>query len=59
MSQELGISCNAFFLIVISCKVPLLDLLSCKSDSWKMCTCTNVFLVCEVELGQLGQPDGM
>ena len=56
MSQGLGISCNAFFLIVIylaKCLYygALLVLLSCKSGSWRRCTnCTNVLfslVVCE------------
>ena len=37
----------------------LLGLLSCKSDSWRRCTCTNVLLVCEGEVGELVQPGGM
>ena len=37
-------------LIVISFKVPLLRS-SFKSDSWRRCTCTNVLLVCEGEVG--------
>ena len=46
------------FLIVISCKVPLLRN-SFKSDSWRRCTCTNVLLVCEGELRELVQPGSM
>ena len=37
----------------------LVGLLSCKSGSWRRCTCTNVLLVCEGEVGQLVQPGGM
>ena len=34
-------------------------LLFCKSDSWRRCTCTNVLLVYEGEVGELVQPGGM
>ena len=37
----------------------LLGLLSCKSDSWRRCTCSNVLLVYEGEVGELVQPGGM
>ena len=37
----------------------LLGLLSCMSGSWRRCTCTNVLLVCEGEVGELVQPGGM
>ena len=37
----------------------LLGLLSCKSDSWRRCTCSNVLLVYEGEVGELLQPGGM
>ena len=37
----------------------LLGFLSCKSDSWRRCTCTNVLLVYEGEVGELVQPGGM
>ena len=30
-----------------------------RSDSWRRCTCTNVLLVCEGEVGELVQPGGM
>ena len=46
------------FVIVISCKVPLLWS-SFKSDSWRRCTCKNVLLVCEGEVGELVQPSDM
>ena len=37
----------------------LLGLLSCQSDSWRRCTCTNVLLVYEREVGELVQPGGI
>ena len=37
----------------------LLGLLSCKSDSWRRCTCSNVLLVYEGEVGELLQPGAM
>ena len=54
---------QCFFLMATSCKVPrlrssfaVLGLLSCNNDSWRRCTCTNVLLVCEGEVGELVQP---
>ena len=34
-------------------------MLSCKLDYWRRCTCRNVLLVCEGEVGELVQPGGM
>ena len=54
---------QCLFLIVVFCKVPLLwallGLLSCKSDACRRCTCTNVLLVFEGEVGELVQPGGI
>ena len=37
----------------------ILGLLSCKSDTWRRCTCTNVLLVREGEVGELVQSGSM
>ena len=61
LSQWLGISCNACFYLQYLAKClnngGLLDLPSFKSESWRRYT--NVLLVCEGEIGELVQPDGM
>ena len=53
--------CLFLILILVRCLYygALLDLFSCKSDSCRRCTCTNVFLECEGELGVLVQPGGV
>ena len=59
LSKGLGISCNACFYLQYLARClnygALLDLPSCKSESWRRYTCTNVVLVCEGGIGELGE----
>ena len=59
LSKGLGISCNACFYLQYLARClnygALLDLPSCKSESWRRYTCTNVLLVCEGGIGELGE----
>ena len=50
--------CLHLFVISFKCLdyADLLGLPSCKSDLWRRYTCTNALLVCEREVGELGQP---